>query len=329
MRSIQNDTRTSRGNTYSSRLITKPMKKLLTALLLLTASSLFAQQDALFSQYMFNKMAINPGYAGSRELLTADILYRYQWVNIEGAPKTITASIHSPLNNPHIALGLNVYNDRIGAMSYTGAMATFAYRIIFPTGKLSFGLQAGVKNNGIVWNDLLTYDESDPYLVYQVKKKIVPDANVGVYYYTDKFYVGLSSLQLLQNQTLVVTDSAGKNQFSKLLAHFFGMAGMAIPLNENVVFRPSLLAKYVKNAPPQLDLNASFLFANTIWAGVSYRTEKAISLITEINLAQNLRIGYSYDIWLNELKVYNRGSHEFRLSYDFNIKKRFLTPRYF
>jgi type IX secretion system PorP/SprF family membrane protein len=306
------------------------MKKLLTALMILTASSLFAQQEALFSQYMFNKLAINPGYAGSRDLLTADVLYRYQWVNIVGAPNTISASIHSPLANPHLALGFNVSNDQIGPMSYTGALATFAYRIIFPKSKLSFGLQAGVKNNGIMMDDFNAYNTDDPFLTSNtLQKKVVPDANFGIYYYSDKMYVGISSQQLLRNQTLVVEDPGGDTQFSKLLTHFYGLAGVAIPLGENVVFRPSMLAKFVKNAPAQVDLNASFLFANTLWLGVSYRTENAISLITEVNISQTLRIGYSYDIWLNELKAYNKGSHEIRLSCDFNVFKRILSPRYF
>jgi type IX secretion system PorP/SprF family membrane protein len=297
--------------------------------MILTATSLFAQQDPMYSQYMFNKLALNPAYAGSRELLSADILYRNQWVNIDGAPKTISAAIHSPLSNPHLALGMNVYNDRLGPLNYTGAMATFAYRIIFPESKLSFGLSAGVKNNGIIYNDLKAYDD-ESLLDGQVKKQVIPDANFGVYYYSQKFYAGISSHQLLQNQSLVVQDTAtGSTQFTKLLTHFYGMTGVAIPLGDNIVFRPSLLAKFVKNAPPQLDLNASFLFANTIWLGVSYRTEKAISFITEINVTQSLRVGYSYDIWLNELKAYNKGSHEIRLSYDFNVNKRMLTPRYF
>jgi len=306
------------------------MKKILTALLILMASSIFAQQDQMFSQYMFNKLAVNPGYAGSRELLSADVLYRSQWVDVDGAPRTISASVHSPLVNPHLAVGLNVYNDQIGPMSYTGAMATFAYRILFPKGKLSFGLQAGVKNNGIVFSMFNVYNEDDPFYIQNtLKKKVVPDANFGVYYYTEKFYAGLSSRQLLQNQTIVVEDSSGNTQFSKLLTHFYGMTGIAIPISENVVFRPSILAKFVRNAPPQLDINASFLFANTLWLGVSYRTEKAMALIAEVNIAQNFRVGYSYDMWFNELKAYNKGSHEIRLSYDFNVNKRMLTPRYF
>jgi len=305
------------------------MKKLFTVLTILLATSAFAQQDPLFSQYMFNKLAVNPGYAGSREVLTFDALYRNQWVNIPGAPKNISASLQSPLPNPHLAVGLNLLNDNIGPMIYNSAMATFAYRIMLPKGKLSFGLQAGVKYSGLDLNVLNALDENDPLLVYQIKNKFLPDANFGVYYYTDNYYVGLSSHQLLQNQTVLVKDTAGKAQFERLLTHFYGMAGVAIPIGDNVVFRPSLMAKYVKNVPPQLDLNASFLFAETLWLGVSYRTEKAVSLMTEISVMQNLRIGYSYDIWLNELKVYNKGSHEIRLSYDFNLNGRMLTPRYF
>jgi len=305
------------------------MKKLFIPLMILLATSSFAQQDPLYSQYMFNKLALNPGYAGSRDLLTADLLIRYQWVNIDGAPKTISASLHSPLNNPHLALGAYVCNDQIGPLNNTGALATFAYRVIFPKGKLSFGLQAGVKNNGIVLGKINAYQQNDPLMYSNIENKLVPDANFGVYYYTDRFYAGLSSLHLLQNQSQMVTDSAGNTQFTKLLSHFYGMTGAAFPLSENVVFRPSLMVKYVMNAPPQLDVNASFLFANTLWLGVSYRTEKAFSLITEINVNQNLRIGYSYDMWLNELKVYNKGSHEVRVSFDLNVQRRILTPRYF
>ena len=114
------------------------MKKLFTLILLLMTIQVVAQQDPLFSQYMFNKLAFNPAYAGSRDMLSADVLYRNQWVNFDGAPKTLSASIHSPLQNQKVALGLTVYNDNIGPTVYNGALATFAYRLIFPSSKLSF-----------------------------------------------------------------------------------------------------------------------------------------------------------------------------------------------
>ncbi len=304
------------------------MKNSLTAFLLFLASLSFAQQDPLFSQYMFNKLAINPGYAGSRDVLTVDALYRYQWVNIDGSPRTFSASVHSPLRNQHIGLGLNVYSDVIGPSVMQGGLATFTYRILFPDAKLSFGLQAGVKYSDINWAMVKPFDMEDPSLVHQLKNKAVPDANFGIYYYSKKYFVGLSSKQLLQNQMSIVSVN-GKDEFTKLLRHFYGMAGAAFPLSDQVVFRPSVLVKFVQNAPPQLDLNASFLFAGAFWLGASYRSEKALSLMTEFNITQSLRIGYSYDIWFNELGAYNKGSHEIRLGFDFDIFARMLTPRYF
>jgi len=303
--------------------------KFLAASLLMLSGSAYAQQDPLFSQYMFNKLAVNPAYAGSRDALTVDAIYRYQWVNIPGAPQTLSASVHAPLENPHIGLGLNVYSDVIGATVSQGAMATFAYRIIFPSSKLSFGLQAGLKYSDIYWSRVRPYDDGDPQYNSQLKNKAIPDANFGVYYYSNKYFVGVSSKQLFQNQMGIVSVN-GNDEFTKLLRHFYGMAGAAFPISDQVVFRPSILAKFVQHAPPQMDLNASFLFANIFWLGASYRSENAVSFMAEFNLTNNLRLGYSYDIWFNELKSYNKGSHEIRLGFDFDIfRSRMLTPRYF
>ncbi|NVO21443.1 MAG: type IX secretion system membrane protein PorP/SprF [Bacteroidetes bacterium] len=305
------------------------MKKILTALLVFIAVGVAAQQDALFSQYMFNKMALNPGYAGSRNALTVDAIYRYQWVNIPGAPQTLNASIHSPLENPHLGVGMNIYSDVVGATLSQGALATFAYKILFPESKLSFGIQVGVKYSDIFWSRINPYDDTDPLYNVGMKNKVAPDANFGIYYSNTKYYFGLSSKQLLQNQMGMVKIN-GKEEFTKLLRHFYGMVGAAFPLTDKLVFRPSILAKFVQNAPPQVDVNASFLFANIFWIGASYRTEEAASFMTEFNLTRTMRIGYSYDIWFNELKGYNKGSHEIRLGFDFDIfHSRILTPRYF
>ncbi|MBK7030037.1 MAG: type IX secretion system membrane protein PorP/SprF [Bacteroidales bacterium] len=312
------------------------MKKILfhtlslaTILVTLFSARVNAQQDPLFSQYMFNKLAVNPAYAGSRDVLTLDALYRYQWVNIEGAPQTFSASMHSPLRNNHMGLGLNVYHDVIGPSINQGAMATFSYRILFPNSKLSFGIQAGYKYTDVLWSRIVTLETEDPLLRAPLNNKAVPDASFGVYYYSNKYYVGFSSKQLFQNQMGVVSVN-GEEQFTKLLRHFYGMAGAAFPISEDVVFRPSALVKFVKNAPPQMDLNASFMIKSAFWLGVSYRTEKALSFMAEFNLSENLRMGYSYDHWFNELQSSNKGSHEVRLSFDFDIfHSRMLTPRYF
>ncbi|HOW30756.1 MAG TPA: type IX secretion system membrane protein PorP/SprF [Bacteroidales bacterium] len=305
------------------------MKKLFIVSLVLISSSLFAQQDPLFSQYMFNKLAVNPGYAGTHLALSADVINRWQWVGIDGAPKTLSASVHMPMRNPRLGIGFNIYNDKLGPSINQGGLATFAYKLIFPKSVLSFGLQAGIKYMDIDWSVIDVIDNEDISLIGLATKKVVPDANFGIYYYTKNYYVGLSSKQLLQNQMAVV-NKEDKSQFTHLLRHFYGMAGAAFPITEGVVFRPSMLVKFVQNAPPQLDVNCSFLLANTIWVGASYRTEKAVSVMAELKVTKTIRIGYSYDMWFNALQEANRGSHEIRLGIDLeSLTNRMLSPRYF
>jgi type IX secretion system PorP/SprF family membrane protein len=304
------------------------MKKLIVILALFTSSVAIAQQDALFSQYMFNKLVLNPGYAGSREVLSADLIDRYQWVGIEGAPRTITFSMHSPLRNDHIGLGFYIYSDQLGPTTDQGFQASYAYRINLPKGKLSFGLQAGFKYFNIDWEKI--YTENPDYMFQGTQKnKLTPDANFGLYYYSNRMYAGISSKQLLQNEYGMVKQN-DSSAYSKLLRHFYGMAGMAVPVSEQVLFRPSILVKYVKNAPMQIDFNASFLIHELFWVGLTYRTEDALVFMTELNIGKNLRLGYSYDVYLNKLVQYNKGSHEIRIGLDIDLlKNRMLTPRYF
>jgi type IX secretion system PorP/SprF family membrane protein len=304
------------------------MKKLIVILALFISSAAMAQQDALFSQFMFNKLVLNAGYTGSRELLSADLMDRYQWVGIDGAPKTITFSMHTPLRNEHIGIGFYLYRDQLGPTVDQGFQASYAYRLILPKGKLSFGIQAGFKYFNINWGDIDT-ENPDYYFQGDQRNKLTPDANFGIYYYTNRMYAGISSKQLLQNEYGMVKVD-GKSAYSKLLRHFYGMAGLAVPISDEVLFRPSTLIKYVKNAPVQVDFNASFLLHELFWVGMTYRTENALIFMTEFNLGQNLRLGYSYDVYLNKLVHYNKGSHEIRLGFDFDLfKNRMLTPRYF
>jgi len=304
------------------------MKKVFLFILIIAAASSYAQQNALFSQYMFNKLVINPAYAGSREVMTFDLLNRYQWVGIEGAPRTLTFSGHTPLQNDKMGLGFYLYSDILGPSSDQGLMGTYAYRIRMASGTLAFGLHAGFSHISIDWDKL---DMDDPAVILQGqgKSKYTPDASLGVFYSTNRFYGGISSTQLLQNE-YGMTVKDGSSTYSRLMRHFYVMAGYAYPLSEKVVFRPSLLLKYVNNAPLQFEMDASFLINNTIWLGAAYRSREAVVLLTELNIGHNLRIGYSYDIWFNDLMGYNKGSHEIHIGYDINlIKGRLLNPRYF
>jgi len=304
------------------------MKKPVLILLLFASLAGFGQQDALFSQYMFNKLTVNPGYAGSREVMSADMVYRYQWVGIPGSPKTLTLGMHAPMRNDHIGLGGYIYSDQIGPEMNQGALFTYAYRINLPKGKLSFGLQGGVKYYSIDWAMVQVEDPDVSFQGDQVNK-FTPDANFGIYYYSNHLYAGISSKQLLQNEYGMVTVN-GVKTYSRLMRHFYGIAGLAIPLTDNIIFRPSALVKYVDNAPWQLDLNASFLFNDLFWLGMAYRTDGDLVFLTEINISRKFRIGYSYDVNVKDMIHYNSGSHEIRLGLDLDLlKNRMYTPRYF
>lgn len=315
------------------------MKKLalISVLFLMTYCS-FAQRDALYSQFMFNKLIINPAYSGSRDALTLTMLNRYQWVGFgDGAPRTFTFSAHTPLRNENVALGMYVYSDKTGPFNDLGFMANYAYRIRLFNGMLSLGLQAGFNQVNINWNEINFRDSDDPLALTQPKSKIMPDANFGIYYYTKNYYVGVSSKQLFESQYGKTQINDHENTYGKLARHFYGIAGVAIPFNENFVFRPGFMFKYTEDAPSNFDINASFLISDMIWFGTSYRTnynaittKNALVFMVELNLTRNWRLGYSYDAYLSEMRQNNSGSHEIMISYETNIfKPRVLTPRYF
>ncbi len=296
------------------------------------SSCSYGQQDPLFTQYAYNKLAFNPAYAGSGERLSLDLITRFQWVGISGAPRTISFNAHTPLKNPRIGIGLNAYRDELGPTVNYGAMAAFAYRIPFHSTTLCFGVQAGFKYMDLNWSLLSPKDQGDPLLVNQVTNKAVPDVDFGIYYYGKRFYAGLSAKHLLQNQMLVSsTAPTDKTSFTKLRRNFYGIAGGAVPLNSNIDFIPSILIKYIQNVPLQADFNLSFLINNLLTLGAAYRTEKALAMLIQVNVGKGFSIGYSYDIWFNTLRSFNSGSHELRIGYEFDLfhKDRMLTPRYF
>lgn len=315
------------------------MKKLTLFIgLFLVAASGMAQRDALYSQFMFNRLVINPAYSGSRDMLTMTLLNRYQWVGFgDGAPRTLTFSAHTPLRNENIGVGFYAYADQTGPFTDVGFMGNYAYRVKLLSGVLSLGLQAGFNQVNVDWDKLEVRDEDDQVTLSRPKNKLQPDANFGIYYYTKSYYVGISSKQLFESQYGKVDIEEGLTTYATLARHFYGIAGLAIPLSDKIVFRPGMMFKYTENAPLNMDLNASFLFNNIFWLGASYRTNKnaitsknAIVLMIEFNLTENWRMGYSYDSYLNEMKTHSQGSHEIMLSYDLNLfKPRMLTPRYF
>ena len=307
------------------------MKKTLILSLFLTIGyGLSAQQDALFSQYMFNKLVVNGAYAGSRDVLSATAVNRYQWVGLDGGPKTLTFSVHSPLRNEKVAVGMYLYSDKIGMIHDYGFMFNYAYRLLLGDGKLSFGIQAGLRHIKIEWEKSTVFDPDDIYWLTQPVTKPRIDANFGIYYYNESLYVGISSKNLFENSIIQSKDQ--DVIYTTLARHFYLMGGYAFKISEDLIFRPSALIKYTLNAPPNMDFNASVFLFNTLWLGVSYRTwNNAAVFLTQVVITDNLYIGYSYDTYLNsEVQAHFKGSHEIMIGYDINLfKSRQLTPRYF
>jgi type IX secretion system PorP/SprF family membrane protein len=287
----------------------------------------FSQQDPQYSQYMFNQMAINPAYAGSKEALSTTAFIRDQWTGIDGAPKTQTISAHGPLKSRKVGLGFSVIADQIGPKKSVGALASYAYRIPVKNGKLSFGLRFGVFNYTYNWDDIIYKDAGDVYNTHTQTSKIVPTADCGLYYYSNSVYAGLSATHLYSGKLTSVSSLNGDD--AKLAPHIFFTFGKAFDLGENLIFNPSVMVKTAKGSPSTFDLNASFLLKQRLWLGVSVRSTYGVVVYTQFNITDKFKLGYSFDYGINQIGKLGGGTHEIMLGYDFNIShSKIASPRY-
>lgn len=298
------------------------------------ASPLWAQQDPMYTQYMFNMLPINPAYAGSRDVISLTALYRSQWVNVPGAPQTSTFSIDAPIKKEKIGLGLNVFNDRIGVFDNTNFMGMVSYRIRFAKTTLAFGMQGGVTQFKANYADVQTNSDgsaTDPAYATNFVR-FLPNVGAGVYWSSDRFYLGLSLPHMLNNKiNNYVPISASNNYFrASQFRHVFLIAGYVIRLNQDLVLKPSAIYKYVQGAPMQLDLNANLWIYDKFGVGLSYRSLDAISVLFEVQATAQLRFGYSFDYSHSKIRSYTYQSHEFMLRYEFGYNRaRVISPRYF
>lgn len=295
--------------------------------LIISGVSAYAQQDPLFTQYMFNPVMVNPGYTGSREVISSVLLYRHQWVGFTGAPKTQTFSTHMPLKRQKIAVGLQLMHDQIGPKNTMGYFLSYAYRFRLERGKLSLGLRAGAYDYRYNW-DMIDYrDNTDMYNNQGTTRDFVPNFDFGAYYFTKKEYAGLAFSHIGNPRGFTSRDSS---YITKLFMHFTLTAGKAFIINDDVTFRPSLIIRNSGLSKADADLNLSFLFKNVFWIGVAGRTNYGAMALVEYNITPNLRAGYSYDFNFNKLRSTNSGSHEIFIGYDIDIRhNRILSPRYF
>jgi type IX secretion system PorP/SprF family membrane protein len=301
------------------------------AAILLGSLSAQAQFEPQFTQYMFNEMFINPAYAGSREQVAATMLYRNQWVGLEGAPKTQTASINGPLMNKKLGLGLTMMNESIGVTKQFAVYASYAYRIQVGTkGAFAMGVQGGFINHQEDLSEVITNEENDNEFLFNTPKVVLPNAGYGMYYNTDKFYAGIAIPRMFLNKVAGDGSAAVTNKLDLKNWHYYFMSGYVFPVSESVKLKPSVMVKAVSGAPLIADITLHALLKDVFWLGVSYRTEDSFAGLATFQITPQLRIGYSYDYTLTELNNYNNGTHEIHLGYDFSFnKKKVVTPRYF
>ena len=292
-----------------------------------------AQQDPMYSQYMFNSLAINPAYAGSRNVLSATALYRSQWTGVEGAPKTGTFTLDAALDDRRIGLGLLIYSDRLGITNTTGAAGSYAYRIRMSRASLSFGIQGSIQQYRANFTDVRLNNNSayDPAFANN-SNKILANFGTGVYLNSDKFYVGLSALNLLANQITSNSNSEKGNnsERSGTRPHLFLASGFVFTINDDFKLKPSMLIKGVSGAPVEADLTSTLWIKDVIALGAQYRTNADVSGLLEVQATPQVRIGYSYDHSTTELKGFNSGSHEIMVRFEFGASRnKILSPRYF
>ncbi len=288
----------------------------------------YAQQDAQYTQYLYNTVSVNPAYAGSRGHLSLAGLHRSQWVGLEGAPKTQTFNIHSPIGYRGVGLGFSVVNDAIGPTDETNFDVDFSYTIYTSLeGRLSFGLKASANLLDIRFSELNQVGP-DVTLQQDIQNRLSPNVGAGIYYHTQKFYAGISVPRILETSHFDESSlSTAREQ-----ANYYFITGYVFDVNPFLKFKPTLLTKAVQGAPLQVDVSANFLFNEKFVLGAAYRWNAALSGLVGFQISSEFFLGLAYDRETTALggAIFNDGSFEVLLRYDlFKTKDNLKSPRFF
>lgn len=300
------------------------MKRILFLILIASTGTVCAQQRPVQSLYMFDPLLINPAYAGTHVQLSATAIYRNQWVNMDGAPKTLTASIHSGFKKARVGVGLMFGKDEIGVHSDNSMYGVYSYKIPLTNrknaGVLSMGIQGGF--NSLSSN----YFKTNPREGMEVGaiSKFNWNFGAGVFYRNKTMYAGISVPYIVQNKTIDVIDK----EFDELITpngrqqrYYYLMGGMTRKLSEVIKFFPSTLIRIQQNAPLSFDVNASFIFYDVVSLGASYRNGDAVVGLFELQINDNFHVGYAYDITTSDIRLYSNGTHEVMVNYRIKIPR--------
>ncbi|MXO03792.1 MULTISPECIES: type IX secretion system membrane protein PorP/SprF [unclassified Flavobacterium] len=303
------------------------MKKLILVFMFFSIVS-NAQQDAQYTQYMYNTIEVNPAYAGSRGALSVFGLYRTQWIGLDGAPETSTFSVNTPLKNSDLGLGVSLVNDKIGPTVENTLSADLSYTI--PTSE-SWNLSFGIKGTANLFNidiNKLSYEDQDDPQFQNLKNKFSPNVGAGIYYHSDRAYIGLSVPNFIETNRYDSNDVA----IFKDKINYYLIAGYVFNLDrlEYIKFKPALMTKMVEGAPLQVDVSGNFMFNDKFVLGLAYRWSASVSAMAGFQVTKGMYIGYGYDHETTQLRKYNSGSHEIFLRFEFfNNYNKMISPRFF
>ncbi len=303
-------------------------KNVFLSVLLFIGIGAIAQQDAQYTQYMYNTVSINPAYAGSRGQMSIAALHRSQWVGLDGAPVTQTLNIHSPIGYKGLGMGFSIVNDQIGPTSETNFDMDFSYTIkMEKEARLSFGLKGSVNLLDIRFSELNQFT-SDQTLQQDIDNRLSPNVGAGIYYHTNKFYTGLSVPRFLETSHFEESSlSTAKEQMN-----FYFITGYVWDLSSTVKFKPTILSKITQGAPLQVDVSANFMLNDKFILGAAYRWDAAVSGMVGFNISDGFLLGIAYDRETTALgsAAFNDGSFEVILRYDFiSFKDNLKSPRFF
>lgn len=304
------------------------MKAIIIIGMIFITSISWGQQDPMYTQFFSNKLVVNPAYAGTRDAFSALALYRHQWAGFEGAPRTSTISVHSPVKNRNMGLGLSLVYDQLGIQRNYSLKLAYSYQIKTKLGTVSMGVDGQFKKVDMLWMNSNPLEQDDAYIPYGANSLWLPNFGAGVYLHKKNYYVGLSVPKLVENQlNFNQTTGAIENLDRR---HYFLMAGVYVPVSSTFGLKPAVLAKYEVNSPLEVDVNVMAIFNERFWIGATYRTNDSFDALVQFHFDNGARIGYAYDFTVTQLARANSGSHEIMIGYDFNKKEKGIyNPRYF
>jgi type IX secretion system PorP/SprF family membrane protein len=286
-------------------------------LLCLSAGCAVGQQRPVQSLYMFDPLLINPAYAGNHVQLSATAIYRNQWVNLQGAPKTFTATVHSGFYKSKMGLGLIASNDQIGIHNDVGLYGVYSYKIkLNSSGILSFGIQGGFNNLKSDYNRLVLKNSNDPTLAGAISR-FGPNIGAGTFYHQGAWYAGVSVPQLIENSELIAETGGVSSQ----QRYYYLNGGFSKKLAPNLRLLGSTLVRFQENAPLSFDVNIVAALYDVVGLGASYRLNEGFVGMFELQINENFHVGYGYDWTVSELANYSNGSHEIMVNYRIKIMK--------